>query len=70
MGVKFKNGYVVVGGIETTIPEDYWKEREPNMEVYRDVFRLAEKVIRRPQLKKKLKELVKLDEDEWEKIKL
>jgi hypothetical protein len=52
MGVKFKNGYVVVGGIETTIPEDYWKEREPNMEVYRDVFRLAEKIIRRPQLKR------------------
>jgi len=70
MGIEFKNGRVIIGGIETRIPEDYWREREANIEVCRDAFRLAEKVIARPELKKKLKELVNLEEDKWEKIKL
>jgi len=63
-GIEFKNGRVVIGGIETRIPEDYWREREANMEVYRDAFRLAERIITRPELplRRKLKDL--LDEDE------
>ena len=26
--IEFKDGYVVLDGFETTIPEEYWKERE------------------------------------------
>jgi hypothetical protein len=64
MEIEFKNGLVVIGGCETRIPERYWREREADIEIYRDALRLAKRIIAKPELplRKKLKDL--LDEDE------
>lgn len=42
--VKFKDGYVVLDGFETKIPEEYWKEREKGMKIYKKAFEIARKM--------------------------
>ena len=45
MKIIFKDGCVVIDGIETTIPEEYWKERWKGAQIYKKAFEIARKMI-------------------------
>ena len=45
MKVEFKEGKVVIDGIETSIPEEYWKS--PGVEKYRRIYRKASELVRK-----------------------
>jgi len=58
MKIEFKNGRVVIGGCETTIPEDYWREREEGIKIRRKALKMAKKIFADPELTRKLKDLL------------
>ena len=58
MKVEFKNGCVVIDGIETRIPEDYWKERHESVKTRRKALKIGMKILTDPELREKLKGLL------------
>jgi hypothetical protein len=62
MRVKFKNGYTVIDGIETSIPEERWREMHENAKIHRNALNIGMKVLTDPKLREKLKDLVEMEE--------
>jgi len=62
MKVEFKNGLVVLGGIETRIPEDYWEGRQESVKTRIKALKIGMKVLSDPKLREKLKGLLGEDE--------
>ena len=58
MKIEFKNGRVVIDEIETTIPEDYWKEREESIKTRRKALKIGMKILTDPKLRRKLMDLL------------
>ena len=58
MKIEFKNGRVVIDGYETTIPEDYWKEREEGIKTRRKALKIGMKILTDSKLREKLKGLL------------
>jgi hypothetical protein len=58
MKIEFKNGFVVMDGIETTISKDYWKEREEGIKTRRKALKIGMKILTDSKLREKLKDLV------------
>ena len=58
MRVKFKNGYAVVDGIETSIPEDRWRETHKRARIRIKAHNIGMKILTDPKLREKLKDLV------------
>jgi hypothetical protein len=58
MKIEFKNGFAVMGGIETRISEDYWKEREESIKTRRKALNIGMKILTDSKLREKLKGLL------------
>ena len=58
MKVEYKNGYAVLDGIETSIPEARWREIHKNAKIHRKALKIGMKILTNPELKEKLKDLV------------